>query len=113
MGTWSLEYRKAGYTTTLDALVRALCQDYGRRDAAIGEDSVSKRTRMEYIYINGRVREAVCELAGEKDADTYIREIGEKRGYAYSDIACASERIYKERKLEIKMNIARKLHLLD
>ena len=113
MGAWSLEYRSIGYSTSLDALVRALCQDYGRREGAISDGCVGKRTRMEYIYINGKILEAARELAEEGLAQIYIKEIGEKCGYAYSEIPCASERIYKQRKQEIKLNIARKLHLLD
>lgn len=113
MGTWSLEYRQIGYTSSLDDLVRALCRDFERRRDAIREGSVGKRTYMEYAYINGKMLDAACELAGEREAEIYIREIGEKIGYAYSEIPCASEVLYKKRKLEIKLNIARKLHLLD
>lgn len=113
MGTWSLEYRSIGYTSSLDALVRALCQDYERRKNAIAEGSIGKRTHMEYAYINGKMLDAARELAGNKEAEIYIREIGEKRGYAYSDIPCASEVLYKKQKQKIKLNIARKLHLLD
>ena len=67
---------------------------------------------MEYEYINRRLREAAGEVVGV-DYRIYINEIGDKIGYAYSRVDGISETEYKERKKEVKLSIARKLHLLD
>ena len=99
-----------GYTSTLDNIIVALCADYQRREDAIREGSVSRRTEMEYRYINYRIFDGVAEVVGADDALTYIYEIGRKIGYAKSKIDI-SELSYKNNKLEIKINVACKLHL--
>lgn len=99
---------------TLDKLVVALCADYKRREAEIGASSVTHRTEMEYRYFNFKIFDAAAEIVGEKSAYAYIEEIGEHRGYADSEfIEDISERTYKMRKLQVKENIARRLHLID
>ena len=101
-----------GYRDTLDRLVVAFCRDYFFRKSAIESGEVSKRTRMEYEYINGRIAEAAREIVGG-DYEIYIEEIGEARGYAGSEVLSISESTYKQYKKEVKVNIAKKLHLLD
>lgn len=99
--------------TTLDTLVIALCLDYGRRQRAIEEQSVTKRTDTEFRYYNFKIFDAVAEIVGERFAARYIYEIGERVGYAKSSVDCVSETTYKDYKRMIKDNIARKLHLCD
>ena len=101
-----------GYTDTLDLLIIALCRNYKSRAEAIREKSFKRRTLMEYEYINRCLCDAAEDIAGA-DGMTYINEIGEKIGYAYSSIDGISETEYKRRKLEVKFSIARKLHLMD
>ena len=101
-----------GYRETLDVLVVAFCKDYFNRKAAIADGTVSRRTRMEYEYVNHRIAEAAHEIVGE-DFEIYIREIGEAKGYAKSEMLDISESTYKIYKKEVKINVARKLHLLD
>ena len=98
---------------TLDLVIVALCADYERRGLLIGSGAVSHRTEMEYRYLNFKVYNAAAEVVGELYAPEMIREIGAKRGYAKSSIEHYSEKTYKVKKHEIKMNIARKLHLID
>ena len=98
------------YTDTLDNLIIAFCKDYSRRESAIRECAHSRRTIMEYKYLNARLREAACEIVGE-DGDAYINEIGGKIGYANSSVN-VSESTYKQLKKEVKVNIAKKLHLI-
>lgn len=108
-----VRYLKAvGYRDTLDRLVIAFCKDYFFRKSVIESSECSKRTRMEYEYINGRIADAAREVVGD-DFEVYIEEIGESRGYAGSDILDISESTYKNYKKEVKINIARKLHLID
>jgi len=102
-----------GYTPSLDGLVVALAKDYIRRSNAIKEESSGKRTLMEYRYINCRMEEAAAEIVGDRLATVFIEEIGEGVGYAGSRVDCMTEPQYKRRKLDVKLNIARKLHLLD
>ena len=110
MGVGYLKF--SGYRDTLDMLVIAFCKDYFFRKEEIESGASSRRTRMEYEYINGRIADAAREVVGD-DYEIYIREIGEARGYAYSDILDISEGTYKQAKKEVKINIAKKLHLLD
>ncbi|MBQ2876144.1 MAG: hypothetical protein IJE25_03965 [Clostridia bacterium] len=98
---------------SLDLLVVAVCADYDRRLSAIKERSVSHRTEMEYRYLNYRVYLAAAEIVGDLYAPDMIREIGARRGYAKSAVEDYSERTYKVKKQQIKMNIAKKLHLID
>lgn len=97
--------------STLDTLVIALCLDYRRRQKAIEERSAAKRTDTEYRYYNFKIFDAVSEIAGERFADQYIEEIGNRVGYAKSSIPCVSETIYKQYKRLIINNIAKRLHL--
>ncbi|MBQ9085242.1 MAG: hypothetical protein IJY24_06270 [Clostridia bacterium] len=112
MGTRYVRQEELGYTPTLDSLVVALCADYFRRQDAIEGARFSRRVDMEYRYLNYLIHEAAAEIAGEREALTFIEEIGQKIGYAASSIYL-SENAYKVRKQEVKTGIARKLHLLD
>jgi len=109
MGIRSIE---SDYVNTVDGIIVALCKDYERRENAIRNKSFSSRTSMEYEYINSKIREAAREIVGD-EADKYVNEIGDRVGYAYSEVMTASESTYKKVKKEIKINIARKLHMID
>ena len=97
---------------SVDEIVIALCADYERRDKAIREHTVTHRTEMEYRYLNYRIYSATTDVVGAELAGEYIREIGERTGYAKSRTAL-SERTYKEVKREVKGAIAKNLHLID
>ena len=97
---------------SVDALVIALCLDYERREQAIAEHTAKRRTDTEYRYLNFNIYDAVVEISGERDARAYISEIGRKIGYAKSALDHLSEVTYKEYKMLIKENIAKKLHLV-
>ena len=101
-----------GFSETLDFLIIALCRDFETRERSIKEKSCNRRTLMEYEYINRRLVDAAREIGGESYG-IYIKEIGERIGYAYSRIDHLSETDYKVKKREVKLNIARKMHLLD
>ena len=98
---------------TLDAVIVALCADYERRERELREGNISYRVEMEYKYLNYKMLDAACEIVGCDYARTLISEIGTRLGYAKCADYEYSERIYKERKLETKSNIARKLMLRD
>ena len=110
MGTWYMN--DAGYSDTLDYLIIAICRDFRTRQLAIKEKNFKRRTLMEYEYLNRRLIEAASEVVGD-DYEIYIKEIGERIGYAYSEIEDISETQYKDRKREVKINIAKQLHLMD
>ncbi len=101
-----------GFSETLDFLIIALCRDFETRERSIKEKSCNRRTLMEYEYINRRLVDAAREIVGNS-YEIYIKEIGERIGYAYSKIQHLSETDYKVKKREVKLNIARKMHLLD
>ena len=110
MGVGYLKF--ALYRDTLDKLVIAFCKDYFFRKEAIESGAASKRTRMEYEYINGRIASAAREIVGD-DFEIYINEIGNALGYAKSNVPYISESGYKSYKRAVKINIAKKLHLID
>lgn len=96
-----------------DALASALCADYFRRERAIEKGEAPLRIRMEYEYLNRRIYTAARELCErEEDALGYIEEIGARRGYAKSRFT-VSEKTYKVKKREVKLNILRRLYLLE
>ncbi len=114
MGARGVEDKTApNYTATLDAIVVALCADYERRESLLCTSSVGRRVAMEYRYINSRMYEAAAEIAGDRYAVQYIIEIGSRIGYTHSRVGFLSEVSYKEQKRCVKLNIARKMHLLD
>ena len=98
---------------TLSALIKAFCLDYKTRNIHISRKNVSRRVRMEYEYINGRIFDGAAEIVGAENAEVFIDEIGNSIGYANSAIPYYSEKVYKQLKQEAADNIARKLHLLD
>lgn len=105
---------KGGFSlNTLDEVVVALCLDYERRASAIKDGVFGRRTLMEYRYLNFRILEAALEIAGERDAELFIKEIGERTGYAKSELYRLCEVNYKRKKSDIKRAIAIKLHLID
>ena len=97
---------------SLDGLIVALCRDTARREHQISREDVSRRTKTELRYISYKINEAAREVVGD-DYMKYIREIGESVGYAKSQVGDISEAAYKLKKAEIKLCIARKLHLSD
>ncbi|MBO7304275.1 MAG: hypothetical protein J6V09_03555 [Clostridia bacterium] len=99
--------------STLDTLVIALCLDFWRRQAVILRGDATKRTDTEYRYYNFKIFDAAADIVGEDMAELYIKEIGERTGYAKSEAADVSEVTYKNYKRMIKDNIAKKLHLRD
>lgn len=104
--------KSIGYRDTVNLIVVAFCRDFFARKAAIDGKQLSRRTLMEYEYINTRLTDAVREIVGD-DYETYIREIGEGIGYAGSNVLDICESEYKKIKKEAKVNIAKKLHLID
>ena len=101
-----------GYRDSLNFLIVAFCRDYSSRKKAIEEKNLSRRTLMEYEYINSRLADAAREIVGE-DFEHYITEIGESIGYGRSRVPEIGEGEYKMRKQEVNINIAKKLHLID
>ena len=101
------------YTSSLDDVIISLCRDYKRREDIVKSSGCTERTAIEYRYLNYRMREAAEDIAGEVYAVAFIRDIGEKIGYARTEIEGFCEADYKSTKLRIKLGIARSLHLLD
>lgn len=102
-----------GVPESAEALAAALCADYFRRERAIEEGTEPLRVRMEYEYLNRKIYTAAREICEkEEDALGFIEEIGAKRGYAKSRFT-VSEKTYKVKKREVKLNILRRLYLLD
>jgi len=97
---------------TLDSLVIALCRDYPRQREAIEERTAEKRVDTEYRYYCFKIYDSAVEIVGERLAELFIKEIGNRTGYAKSELYYYSEKHYKETKLRVKENIAKRLHLI-
>ena len=98
--------------TEFDNLITALCGDYLRRADIISRRDAPYNVIMEYRFLNYRIMNAAVEIAGSRDAILFVYDIGNNIGYAASDLYCLSEAVYKERKMEVKYNIARRLSLM-
>ncbi|MBO7195726.1 MAG: hypothetical protein J6V80_00140 [Clostridia bacterium] len=97
---------------SIDNIVTALCADYMRRAEVISGRSAPYNVIMEYRFLNYRIMNAAIEIAGSRDALFFINDIGHDVGYAASELWVLSEMIYKQRKKEVKDNIARRLSLI-
>ena len=96
----------------LEAVITALCADYLRRAEIISSRNAPYNVIMEYRFLNYRIMNAAVEIAGSRDALFFIYDIGNDIGYAASDLYALSESVYKERKREVRDNIARRLSLM-
>ena len=97
----------------VELLIMALCADYERREKIIAEGRATHSIIMEYRFLNYRIFKAASEIAGPVDAEDFIKEIGSGVGYATSRLFRMSERLYKQRKQQIKLNIAKQLCLYE
>lgn len=98
---------------TIELIIIALCADYPRREKIILSGNATYRVIMEYRFLNYRIFNAASEVAGYRDAKAFIKEIGEGSGYTASELWRMSESLYKQRKREVKRNIARRLCLYE
>ena len=96
----------------LDKIIIALCADYLRRSMVITDRTAPYNVIIEYRFLNYRMMNAAIEIAGSRDAALFIYDIGNNVGYAESELFALSEKVYKERKKEVKENIARRLSLI-
>ena len=96
----------------LEEVIKSLCADYTRRALVIECRSAPFNVIMEYRFLNYRMINAAIEVAGPRDARRFIKDIGESIGYSESELYLLSESVYKQRKAEVKNNIARRLSLL-
>ena len=97
---------------TLDALVVALCRDYKRQREIIEARTAERRVDTEYRYYCFKIYDAAAEIVGERLAEEFISEIGNRVGYANSSLYYFSEKHYKDTKQRVKESIAKKLHLI-
>ena len=96
----------------VDRIIKELCADYARRAGVMQSKSAPFNVIMEYRFLNYRIMNAAIEIAGSRDAVCFIKDIGDERGYATSDLWVLSESEYKTRKIKVKLNIARRLSLI-
>ena len=96
---------------SLDRLIVCMCADYSRRQSVIENRTAPFTVIMEYRFLNYRMMNAALEVAGNRDALTFINDIGKNVGYAKTSLYYLSELVYKERKEGVKQNIARRLSL--
>ena len=106
-------YIKGHIVPSLDALICALCADYKRREEMILSGDISVRTSAELRYLNYKIKNAISEVTAGYSVDTFITDVGLRRGYAHSELEGMGEVLYKQTKTQIKENIAKTLHLCD
>lgn len=98
---------------SLDLLIIALCADYQRRKEVIEKRCALRRTDTEFRYLNFKIYDATAEIVGERLAEIFIYEIGNRVGYAKSEIDSMSESTYKIYKKRVKDNLSVRLHLKE
>ena len=96
----------------VEEIIRVLCADYTRRALVLECKNAPFNVIMEYRFLNYRILNAAIEIAGTRDARVFIKDIGEETGYAATDLWLLPELEYKNRKAQIKVNIARRLSLI-
>lgn len=96
----------------LESLIIALCADFLRRSAVILARNAPYNVIMEYRFLNYRIMNAAIEIAGTRDALNFICDIGSNVGYSSTKLYALSEAEYKQRKSDVKVNIAKRLSLL-
>jgi len=96
-----------------EKLVDALCAGFQSRAETLQHMAATRRTLMEFAYLNTKIWEAAMEVtASEDESLVFIREIGNKIGYVKTEL-CYSESSYKQKKSEIRKSILKKLHLWE
>lgn len=98
--------------STIDMIVKSLAADYERRADAIAKNELDPKVLMEYRYYNTKMFNAAAEIVGEKEAERYIYDIGNGKGYPKDEAIYISEPLYYKRKLACKRSIARALNLM-
>lgn len=96
----------------LERIIKSLCADYTRRALVIECRNAPFNVIMEYRFLNYRIMNAAIEIAGPRDARGFIKDIGDEIGYAATDLWLLSENEYKQRKSQVKHNIAKRLSLM-
>ncbi len=96
---------------SLDLLIIALCADYQRRKEVIENRQAQRRVDTEFRYLNFKIYDAAAEIVGEGLAELFIYEIGNKVGYAKSEVGSMSESTYKIYKKRVKDNLSVRLYL--
>ena len=94
------------------ALVVAICADFERRRELIEKGNIPRRVEMELRYLNVKIYDAAAEIVGDDNAEQFINEIGNKVGYAKTEVWDMSEYTYKCYKNEVTRNIAKRLYLI-
>lgn len=108
----SIDWEEYTLPWEIEIVVKGLCADYRRRCAVIEARGASYKVIMEYRFLNYRIFNAAIEIVGEREALSFIEEIGNGDGYAKSN-SHLSESVYKKRKKEVKFNIAKRLLLYE
>lgn len=96
----------------VDGIVVALCADYFRRKKLIENRDAGYSVIMECRFLNYRILDAARQVAGDVEAEIYIRDIGGRTGYTKSKLNRLSEGNYKEKKAAVKIAIAKRLLLM-
>lgn len=113
MHTQEIDYTYQILPEPIELIIMALCSDYLRRHSVIEKSSSTYRIIMEYRFLNYRIYNAAVEIVGTRYALHFIDDIGRGTGYAKNQHIHLSERIYKMRKTQVKINIAKRLSLYE
>lgn len=97
---------------TITPLVISLCADYKRREKILKENKASAMTIIDCRHYNRKIFEAVAEVVGVEDAETYIEALGSRKGYScFFGEDYISEKTYYAKKQDCIANICKYLHL--
>lgn len=97
---------------SVERAVRAMCEDYERRAAEIRRGALSAEVLAHYTLLNAAIDRAISECCEDGIRLEMRRDIGNGRGYHFSQLYFLAEGTYKDRKRKCKHAVAKALHLI-
>ena len=97
---------------TVERAVRAMCDDYDRRALEIRRAKLSPLVIGHYMVLNAAIDQAIAACCEEEICEEMRRNIGDGKGYDFSNLYFLSAGTYNSRKKAFKIAIAQALHLI-
>lgn len=92
--------------------VRAMCEDYDRRQEEIRRGKLPPATLGHYMMLNAAIDAALESCCEENVREAIRRDIASHTGHRFTQLYYLSPGTYKERKRKSKLAIAKALGLL-
>ena len=93
----------------VERAVRAMCEDYERRENEISRGKLSPLVLGHYMMLNAKIDEAIASVCEEGIREQMRRDIASGIGHRFTQLYFLNAKAYKARKKESKRAIARAL----